>query len=136
MKNFIILSMIMVGLLFTSQSASAQENVNLEFPMNNIYSFVKRDRSSLHFTFKITANIGGESFEGSTAFDMLLSAVYQQPYYGYLAFEGEWEVTKNDGKFLYGHAIIYITPYMPESVKTITITRVENGPVVVNRYDG
>lgn len=136
MKKFIILSMVMVGLLFTSQSASAQENVNLEFPLDNIYSFVKRDGNTLHFTFKITANIGGESFEGSTAFAMLINAVYQKPYNSYLSFEGEWEVTKNDGNFLYGYAILYITPYMPKSVKTITILRVENGPVVVNRYDG
>ncbi|HML66474.1 MAG TPA: hypothetical protein PKC55_16720 [Dysgonomonas sp.] len=132
MKKFIIVFIIMIGFLFSSKSAFAQENINLEFP-GSCYSFVKKEGAFLHFSWKFPVDIGGEPYEGYTAFEMLLYAVYRNSP-NCFGFDGLWEVTKKDEIYLYGYATIYISSDIPESVRTLTIKGIENGPIVINIY--
>lgn len=134
MKKFIIVFIIMIGCLFSSKSAFAQENMNLVFPLNGCYSFVNKDGAFLHFNWKLPVDIGGEPYEGYTAFMMLIDAVYNANPRYYLGFDGLWEVTKKDEIYLYGYATIYIGSDIPRSIKTLTIKGIVNGPIVLNIY--
>lgn len=114
-------------LLFVASPVLAQNNFNVSMPNSGVFKLVQHDRHELLFEWKVPRNIGGDTYEGETAYEM--SKAIAAPY-SFLQFYN-WGISRADNDYLYGYCrIVYI--YVDYCVLTITGLRDSPDTVVVN----
>lgn len=114
-------------LLFVANPVLAQSNYTVRMPDSGVFKLVKYGSDSLTFEWKVPRNIGGDNYEGETAY--IMSKEIATPY-SFLQFHS-WGITRGDDNYLYGYCVIRYS-YPDLAVLTITGLRGTPDTVVVN----
>lgn len=122
---------LVLALLFVTSPVLAQSNYIVRMPNSGVFKLAQYDRGSLTFEWVVPRNIGGDTYEGETVYEMSKAIAAQ---YSFLQL-GYWGITRADDNYLYGYCIIrYTSPDL--AILTITGLRGTPDTVVVNMDGG
>lgn len=114
-------------LLFVASPVLAQNNYTVRMPDYGVFKLVEHGSRELLFEWKLPRNIGGDTYEGETAYVMSKAIAAQYPFLYFY----NWGISRADNDYLYGYCRIVYT-YDDYCVLTITGLRDSPNTVVVN----
>lgn len=122
---------LVLALLFVTSPVLAQSNYTVRMPNSGVFKLTRYGGHELIFEWVVPRNIGGDTYEGETIYEM--SKAIAAPY-PFLQFD-YWTITRGDDNYLYGVCrILYI--YTDLAVLTITGLRGSPDTMVVNMGGG
>ncbi|CAG9900708.1 hypothetical protein BOVA604_4210 [Bacteroides ovatus] len=127
MKNFICTFFLLTAFLFVAKPVSAQQSYTLQ-AYSSAFEFKSQQGREIILEWRLPIHLGGDTYEGQTAHEMLKGMVKQYPGVFYLY---GWGTTRTDDNYLYGYGRIIYTGTEPCTV-TITGLFAPSSTVVLN----
>lgn len=115
MKIFICTFFLLTAFVLTAKPVSSQENYTLQ-AYSSAFEFESQQGREIILKWRLPVHLGGDTYEGETAYYMLKGMVEQYPGVFYLY---QWGTTRADDNYLYGYGRII---YMGTEPCTVTIT--------------
>lgn len=122
---------LVLALLFVTSPVLAQSNYTVRMPNSGVFKLAQYGGYELLFEWVVPRNIGGDTYEGETVYEMSKAIAAQYPF---LRLD-YWRITRGEDNYLYGYCIIR---YTSQDLAVLTITGLRGTPdtMVVNMGGG